>query len=53
MEDEKWKVGSLFIAAGVLLGLGIGFLVNNVPSGLYIGLGIGFIAFALTVIFKK
>lgn len=51
--DEKWKAGALFLAAGVLLGFGIGFLINNVPAGMFGGLGLGFVAFALTVIFKK
>ncbi len=52
-EDKIWKAGSLFIPGGVLLGFGIGFLINNVPAGMFLGLGIGFILFALTVIFKK
>ena len=38
---------ALFIPAGVLLGLGFGFLFNEVVAGLFIGLGIGFVLFAL------
>lgn len=52
-QKEKWKAGALFLAGGVLLGFGIGFLINNVPAGMFGGLGLGFIAFALTVILKK
>ncbi len=52
-EDKIWKAGSLFIPGGVLLGFGVGFLINNVPAGMFSGLGAGFILFALTVIFKK
>lgn len=51
--EEKWKAGSLFIPGGVLLGFGIGFLINNVAAGMFAGLGLGFILFALTVVFKK
>ena len=51
--EEVWKSGSLFIPGGVLLGFGIGFLINNVAAGMFGGLGLGFILFALTVLFKK
>lgn len=45
--------GALFIPAGVLLGLGVGFLINNIPAALFIGLGCGFIAFGIVGIIKK
>jgi hypothetical protein len=41
------KRAGLFIPAGVLLGLGFGFLFKNVPAWLFLGLGIGFLVFAL------
>ena len=37
---------ALFIPAGVLTGMGFGFLYSNIPAGLFIGLGAGFILFA-------
>jgi len=37
----------IFVPAGVLLGLGFGFLLNNIPAFLFIGLGAGFLAMAL------
>ncbi len=37
---------ALFIPAGVLTGMGFGFLLGNLVAGLFIGLGIGFILFA-------
>lgn len=56
-EEEKKKqddgAGALFIPAGVLTGIGVGFLVENVPAGTMIGLGIGFLLFALVTVFKK
>ena len=62
MEEEKHnlhgqgydsKPGGLFLPAGVLLGLGFGFLVENVPAGLLIGVGAGFAAFALALLVKR
>jgi hypothetical protein len=43
-EDEKkqWSITGVAIPAGVLLGLGIGFLMDNIVPGILIGLGIGF-----------
>ena len=41
---------ALFIPAGVLTGMGFGFLLGNLPAGLFIGLGIGFFLFALFAI---
>ncbi len=45
--------GALFIPAGVLAGIGIGFFVGNVPGAMFLGLGVGFALFALCEIFKK
>lgn len=42
----------IFVPAGVLLGLGFGFLYNNIPAFLFIGLGAGFLVMALLKIFK-
>ena len=51
-EDEAGR-GALFIPAGFLMGMGIGFLANNVPAGMFIGLGAGFAAFTLSLFVKK
>ncbi len=45
--------GALFIPAGVLSGIGFGFLYNNLLAGLFIGLGFGFFIFAIVEIFLK
>jgi hypothetical protein len=44
---------ALFIPAGVLTGMGLGFLYGNLVAGLFIGLGIGFIIFAIISVLKK
>ena len=38
---------ALFIPAGVLTGMGFGFLYGNLVAGLFIGLGLGFVIFAI------
>lgn len=45
--------GGLFIPAGVITGMGVGFLTGNVPAGLMIGLGLGFLVFAIISTFRK
>jgi len=52
-EKDKKGAGALFIPGGLILGMGIGFLVDNITAGMFIGLGAGFILFAFTLIFKK
>lgn len=37
---------ALFIPAGVLTGMGFGFMYGQLVAGLFIGLGIGFILYA-------
>lgn len=54
-KERKWKKekGSIFIPAGLFLGLGIGFAVNNIPAGVLIGFGAGFTAYAISLFFEK
>ena len=49
-KEDRRNAGALFIPAGIFLGLGYGFFMNNVPGGLFVGLGFGFVAFAITTI---
>lgn len=49
---KKKDSEALFIPAGVLLGMGFGFLYNDLVAGLFIGLGIGFLVFAIISTFK-
>jgi hypothetical protein len=53
-DDKKnGGAGALFIPAGLFIGFGVGFLVNNLPAGIFLGLGFGFVGFAITAIVKK
>ncbi len=51
-KNDKQAAG-MFIPGGVILGMGIGFLIDNVSAGMFIGLGAGFILFAVVMLFKK
>jgi len=45
--------GALFIPAGIFLGFGLGFLLNNIPAWMFIGFGVGFVGFAIASVLKK
>ena len=52
MQSNRQIVGknnraALFIPTGLFIGLGIGFLINNVIAGTLLGLGAGFLVFAI------
>lgn len=49
-DDDR---SGLFIAAGTTLGMGIGFLFDQLVPGMFIGLGAGFVAMALIKVRKK
>ena len=40
---KQWGITGVAIPAGVLTGMGIGFLIDNIPAGLFLGLGGGFL----------
>jgi len=44
---------ALFIPAGLLLGMGCGFIFNNLVAGMFIGLGAGMVIFAVLTFMKK
>jgi len=43
----KYDSAGMAIAGGLLLGMGVGFLIYNIVAGLFIGLGCGLVAGAL------
>ena len=55
IKEKKWKKekGAIFIPAGLFLGFGIGFAMNNIPAGMFIGFGAGFAAYAISLFFEK
>lgn len=54
MRQKKHKEkGSLFIPAGLFLGLGFGFLYDHIVEGVFFGLGVGFLLFAIIHLFTR
>ncbi len=52
-EKNEENRGALFIPAGILTGIGVGFALNNVAAGTMIGLGVGFTLFAVISVATK
>lgn len=48
--SPKDNPAGIFVPAGVLGGMGVGFATNNIAAGLFIGLGLGFALMAITTI---
>lgn len=51
--DFSYGIGGIFVPAGICIGLGIGYLLNNLYAGLFIGFGAGLAAFGLSLILKR
>jgi len=52
-KQSQENKSALFIPAGLVLGMGCGFIFDNVVAGLIIGLGIGMVVFAILKVIKK
>lgn len=44
---KKDDRSGLFIPAGLFIGMGIGFIVNQLVGGIFLGLGVGFLLMGL------
>ncbi len=51
-KSRKGAAG-LFIPAGLLIGMGVGFATNNLVASMFVGLGVGFLIFALVMIIVR
>lgn len=52
-KTKQKEKGSLFIPAGLFLGMGLGFLYDQLMVGLFLGLGVGFLLYAITQLLNK
>ena len=53
-KKKAWEVSGVFVPAGLLIGMGVGFLVGHIVAGLFIGLGVGLLLMALVhLVFGK
>jgi hypothetical protein len=44
---KGWEASGVFVPAGILIGMGVGFLVEHLVTGLFIGLGAGLLLMAV------
>jgi hypothetical protein len=51
--ESRSDSSGVFVPAGLLIGMGLGFVYNNLPAGLFIGLGAGLLVMALIKLLKK
>ncbi|MFC1956168.1 hypothetical protein ACFLWZ_06605 [Chloroflexota bacterium] len=42
-QNKQWGITGVAIPAGLFIGMGFGFLVNNLTAGIFLGLGGGFL----------
>ena len=47
---KQWGITGVAIPGGLLIGIGIGFLIGNIVAGLFLGLGGGFIAMMISML---
>jgi hypothetical protein len=49
-EKKQWGISGVAIPGGVIMGLGIGFLVDDIVAGILIGLGGGFLVMMIGMV---
>ena len=54
-DDQKkhWNITGVAIPAGALIGLGVGFLIDNIPAGIFLGLGGGFLVMMIGMLILR
>ena len=50
---KQWGITGVAIPAGLLLGMGYGFLTGNITAGIFLGLGGGFLAMMIGMIILR
>jgi len=42
-QKNRWGTTGVAIPAGLFIGMGVGFLIDNITAGIFLGLGGGFL----------
>jgi len=42
-QKKQWNITGVAIPGGLFIGMGVGFLVDNIAAGIFLGLGSGFL----------
>ncbi len=49
-KEGRRKFAGIFIPAGLFIGMGVGWAIDNFLPGMFIGLGAGFLGFAIIMV---
>ena len=49
-QKKNYGITGVAIPAGLFIGMGCGFLVDNITAGIFIGLGAGFLAMMIAMV---
>ncbi|MFC2010674.1 hypothetical protein ACFLUR_00045 [Chloroflexota bacterium] len=49
-QKRQWGITGVAIPGGLLIGMGVGFLIGNVTAGIFLGLGGGFIVMLISML---
>jgi len=49
-KKKQWNITGVAIPAGLFIGMGFGFLVDNVTAGIFLGLGGGFLVMLIAML---
>jgi hypothetical protein len=49
-KNKQWGIAGVAIPGGLLLGMGIGFFVDNLVGGMFVGLGGGFLIMMIAMV---
>ncbi|GAG28726.1 unnamed protein product [marine sediment metagenome] len=52
-QKKEWSITGVAIPAGLFIGMGVGFLVDNVTAGIFLGLGGGFLAMMIGMLILR
>jgi F0F1-type ATP synthase assembly protein I len=52
-KNTQWGIAGIAIPGGLLLGMGIGFFVDNIVGGLFVGLGGGFLVMMIAMVIMQ
>ena len=52
-KSNRKAIGGVLIPVGLFIGMGVGFLVDNLVPWMFIGLGAGFLGFVLLILLVR
>ena len=50
---KEWGITGVAIPAGLFIGMGVGFLIDNITAGIFLGLGGGFLAMMIGMLILR